>query len=400
MSGKWVKTLRILLPTAVLLASGASVAAPEAPAVPAEVKLRAAPARWLFTDQKGMTLYTFDRDVTQGVSSCVKACAEKWPPLLASADAQPSGAWSVITRPEGTLQWAYSDKPVYRFVRDAFPGAQFGERPENDHWHVAGQVIPSPADVKVERTPQGFILSDFDGMALYTLSTDKVSSKTMRVASAAGSVPAQVVEVKSACARDCQMTWRPLQAPWITASPGGDWAIVLRADRIRQWAFRGKPLYTYSGDGKPAEINGDGVSAADGEASVALLEAPPALPSWVTFASTDGGEVLADPQRKTLYQFDAEQNVNRPSGGASERGCNQYCLDFYQPVLAKADAKPVADWTVITNINGQKQWAHKGLPLFTYRKDYVPGEITGTKNYRVFFPIMRKGGAMQGTGGS
>ena len=396
MTGKLGNTLLALA----LFASGAAVAAPPPPAAPAEVKLNATPARWLLTDQKGMTLYTFDRDVTPGISTCFKACAEKWPPLLATAESKPMGDWTVIKRADEGFQWAYKDKPLYRYVRDAFVGAQFGERPENDLWHVAAQSIPTPADAKVAQTAYGHILTDFDGMALYTLSSDKVTGSSVRVASNAAIPAMAAADIKSNCDRACLVNWRPLEAPWMTVPATPDWSIAMRDDKTRQWLFKGKPLYTYAGDSKPFDVEGDGLTAARGEFNVALLEAPPAWPSWVTFASTDGGEVVADTQRRTLYQFDAEQNVNRPSGGASERGCNQYCLDFYVPVLAKADAKPVGEWTLITNISGQKQWAYKGLPLFTYKKDAVAGEITGTKNYRVFFPLMRMGGAMQGTGGS
>lgn len=400
MAGKMGHTLQTLTAIA-LLVSGAALAAPPTPAAPAEVKLHATPARWILTDLKGMTLYTFDRDVTPGVSSCFKACAEKWPPLMAPADAKPMGEWTVIKRADEGFQWAYRDKPLYRFVRDAFAGSQFGERPENDLWHVAAEAIPTPADAKVMQTAHGHILTDFDGMSLYTFSSDKVVGSTVRVASNAAAMPAMAMgEIKSNCGRECLVNWHPLEASWMTVSTAPDWSIALRDDKTRQWVYKGKPLYTYSGDSKPADVEGDGLAVARGEVSVALLEAPPAWPNWVTFASTDGGEVVADPERRTLYQFDAEQNVNRPSGGASERGCNQYCLDFYVPVIAKADAKPVGDWTLITNIHGQKQWAYKGLPLFTYKKDARAGEITGTKNYRVFFPLMRMGGAMQGTGGS
>ena len=395
-------TLAALAAFAVGAASAAPASTTQALTVPAEIGVRVTQARTLFTDKQGMTLYTFDRDVTPGTSTCVKDCAQKWIPIKAPEGAKSAGDWSPIKHPEGGLQWTYKDKPLYRYVRDAFPGAQFGERPENDLWHVAAQAIATPPDAKVVATPYGLVLADFEGMTLYTLSSDKVAAAApVKVVSNVAIHPnAGLPIVKSDCVADCVMNWRPLLAPWITTAPGGDWSIVLREDRVKQWAYKGKPLYTYAGDNKTTEIKGSDLKGAEGTWKSVMLEPAPSLPGWITFASTDGGEVLADPDRKTLYAFDAEQNVNRPSGGASERGCNQYCLDFYKPVLAKPGAKGVADWTVVTNINGDGQWAYKGLLLFTYIKDKVPGEITGTKNYRVFFPIMRQGGPMQGTGGS
>jgi predicted lipoprotein with Yx(FWY)xxD motif len=44
-------------------------------------------------DGKGMTLYIFDRD-TAGKSNCNGQCATNWPPLMAAADAKPSGDWT------------------------------------------------------------------------------------------------------------------------------------------------------------------------------------------------------------------------------------------------------------------------------------------------------------------
>jgi predicted lipoprotein with Yx(FWY)xxD motif len=83
----------------------------------------------------GMTLYTFDRDTT-GTSNCNDQCATKWPPLLAGADAKPSGDWSIVTRADGSKQWAYKGKPLYVFYKDANPGDVGGDG-VNNVWHIA-----------------------------------------------------------------------------------------------------------------------------------------------------------------------------------------------------------------------------------------------------------------------
>lgn len=89
----------------------------------------------VLTNDKGMTLYTFDRDAA-GKSNCNGQCAQNWPPLTASADAQPSGDWSVVTRDDGTKMWAYKGKPVYLWMRDTKPGDTTGEG-VNNVWKVA-----------------------------------------------------------------------------------------------------------------------------------------------------------------------------------------------------------------------------------------------------------------------
>ena len=90
----------------------------------------------VLTDDKGMTLYTFDKDKdVPGKSACNGACAENWPPLKASASSQPTGDWTIVARDDGTKQWAYKGKPVYLWVKDKKPGDKTGDGVK-DVWHV------------------------------------------------------------------------------------------------------------------------------------------------------------------------------------------------------------------------------------------------------------------------
>ena len=89
-----------------------------------------------FTNANGMTLYTFNRDMT-GYSNCNAQCALDWPPLLAGADAKAAGDWSIVTRDDGKRQWAYKGKAVYAFTKDAKPGDAGGEGADSGKWHVA-----------------------------------------------------------------------------------------------------------------------------------------------------------------------------------------------------------------------------------------------------------------------
>ena len=89
------------------------------------------------TDAAGMTLYTFDRDAG-GKSACNGPCATNWPPLAAGADAKTTGEWTVITRDDGSKQWAYKGKPLYAWAKDAKPGDKTGDG-VNNVWHAAKQ---------------------------------------------------------------------------------------------------------------------------------------------------------------------------------------------------------------------------------------------------------------------
>ena len=87
----------------------------------------------------GMTLYTFDKDAAgSSKSTCNGPCAVNWPPLMAAAADQASGDWSIVTRDDGSKQWAYKGKPLYRWVKDQKPGDKTGDG-VNKVWHIATQ---------------------------------------------------------------------------------------------------------------------------------------------------------------------------------------------------------------------------------------------------------------------
>ncbi|MCP2075301.1 UNVERIFIED_ORG: putative lipoprotein with Yx(FWY)xxD motif [Pseudomonas lini] len=90
----------------------------------------------MFTDHKGMTLYTFAND-KDGRSVCNDKCAQNWPPLMVEGEAKPSGKWTVITRDDGKKQWAYDGKPLYTFIMDKKEGDMTGDEKMDGAWKIA-----------------------------------------------------------------------------------------------------------------------------------------------------------------------------------------------------------------------------------------------------------------------
>lgn len=90
----------------------------------------------ILADAKGMTLYTFAKDQV-GVSNCNDNCAKNWPPLMAPADAKPMGDWTIVTRADGSRQWAYKGMPVYGWIKDTKPGDNTGNGVGNGAWKTA-----------------------------------------------------------------------------------------------------------------------------------------------------------------------------------------------------------------------------------------------------------------------
>ena len=91
----------------------------------------------IFTDAKGMTLYTWDKDAV-GVSNCYDQCAVNWPPLLVPAATEVSGDWSLVDRKDSTDMKivAYKGWPLYLWVKDKVPGDTTGDG-VGGTWHTA-----------------------------------------------------------------------------------------------------------------------------------------------------------------------------------------------------------------------------------------------------------------------
>ena len=113
---------------ALALCACASMTAPDVPVKAADGVL---------VGPNGMALYTFDRDTAgSGKSACNGPCATNWPPLMAKAGATATGDWSVVTRDDGSRQWAHKGKPLYYWAKDTKAGDRTGDG-VNNVWHVA-----------------------------------------------------------------------------------------------------------------------------------------------------------------------------------------------------------------------------------------------------------------------
>jgi predicted lipoprotein with Yx(FWY)xxD motif len=127
----------VLLSANQALAHGSESAPPpmkKGPSAPAQVVQTSAGA--ILVDLKGMTLYYFDRDDSGNKSNCDGKCAERWVPLAASADAEATGDFTVITRNDGSKMWAYRYRPLYTSQTDKAPGDANGAA-ASTQWHIA-----------------------------------------------------------------------------------------------------------------------------------------------------------------------------------------------------------------------------------------------------------------------
>ncbi|MEU4893852.1 SCO0930 family lipoprotein [Streptomyces sp. NPDC044780] len=210
------------------------------------------------TDSEGWTLYRFDEDTPKPAkSTCNDDCATKWPAVPAD-DATAtagidSGALGSVTRSDGTQQLTLAGWPVYRFAGDTAPGDTKGQGVGGTWNALAPDGKPAGKAAATDDSLQlmvrndaelGKVIVDGDGMTVYRF--DKDSAWPM----------------KTGCLGACLDTWKPVKAVDTTKVAGVDAAKVTsfkRPDGTRQAAFDCWLLYTFTGDEKPGDINGQGV---------------------------------------------------------------------------------------------------------------------------------------------
>lgn len=64
---------------------------------------------------------------------------------------------------------------------------------------------------------------------------------------------------KSMCNGECAKNWPPLMVKADDEPAKDKWSVVMRDDGTKQWAYDGKPLYTFIKDKKAGETTGDGM---------------------------------------------------------------------------------------------------------------------------------------------
>ena len=326
---------------------------------------------WLLTNAAGMTLYTFTRDLDPTKSACDEECIVTWPPLKASANVVTEGDWSTLKRDDGSLQWAFRGKPLYTYSRDVTPDDANGDAIRRQ-WYVATKHIAMPPGFAILKTEHGQLMTDLNNMSLYVSDADKPDA--------------------SACDAICARSWPPVEAWWSAATTSGDWSVVTRDDGTKQWAYKSKPLYRYAGDFNPSDIAGDGIEMRQ----AIILEPLPPVADWITYQQSDGGEILADPQGKTIY---AHNFVPGQTGFIPRADDGMDRPYDWTPVLAAADAKRIGYWSIVTHADGTRQWARRGLLLYTNNRDQEPGDLNGVRSTdRIWLPITRSGQTMAGTG--
>ena len=212
-----------------------------------------------FTNSAGMPLYIFDGDPVRDKTACTAGpCTNHWVPALAGQLARPVGEFTVLSRDDGIFQWAYRGKALYAFDGDTQPGDAVGSTIDKRWQVVLVRRHFMPGNVTIRHNHfEGYNLATADGMTIYEL--DRFRSvnggHSLRIGSESSAQIGRMIGTHG-CDAACLSAWRPLLAP-ANAQPSGKWEIATRDDGNKQWVYQGYALYTYTGDNRPGDMNGN-----------------------------------------------------------------------------------------------------------------------------------------------
>jgi predicted lipoprotein with Yx(FWY)xxD motif len=278
----------------------------------------------------------------------------------------------------------------------------------------------STVAVKSAESELGPILVGVDGRTLYGFTND--------------------TPIQSNCEGTCAEAWPPIVVPanW-TVAPGVDSGIfntITRSDGTLQLVAGKYPLYAYSGDTAPGDVNGQGsgdvwfvvdtagslvedAAVTDDEATedeatedaatedeatedttsqYATTESTEpatggeAPPKAVFIGETPLGVALTDADGFTLYGF-TNDGDGRPT-------CNDACADAWPPLLVDGDTLPegldAAVFSVVQRDDGSHQLKAGKWPLYRFAGDEDPGQTNGQGSGDVWFVVNPDGTLKKG----
>ncbi|KUO17499.1 SCO0930 family lipoprotein [Streptomyces dysideae] len=221
----------------------------------------------VLTDSLGLTLYRFDKDTAEPAkSNCDGDCAKTWPPV--PADDASAGAGieksllGEVTRTDGTKQLTIGGWPAYRYVKDVNAGDAKGQGVKGTWYALA------PDGKKAKSEAAGAEAADLPGLStrndpkLGEIVVDKNGHTVYRF------MKDTQWPMSTACTGDCLDKW-PVVAPVDAkdtkgidlqgSTPNRGYVVFDRPDGIKQQSIDCVPIYTFAGDKKPGDTNGQGV---------------------------------------------------------------------------------------------------------------------------------------------
>ncbi len=215
----------------------------------------------VLTDFEGRTLYAFDGDPRDDGQACTdEGCELRWLPVATPALAREVGDFTVVVRADGSRQWAYNARPLYRFSGDLLPGDVHG-RAADARWRAAALTHNiRPKGVAVFTLPGYGDVLTLDGRTLYTGSAFEKywGGRNLRDSFRVAYFRGKRLGGNACVDEACLQMWHPFRAP-VGARSHGFWEVITRGDGTAQWAYKGFALYTYAGDTASGQNRGQAI---------------------------------------------------------------------------------------------------------------------------------------------
>lgn len=233
---------------------------------------------------------------------------------------------------------------------------------------AAAADVQQVADVTlsaVEVDGLGQILTDQDGYTLYRFTMDSAQPPT------------------STCDTACAAKWPPLTSEVDIEVSGVDRSLigtVTRDDGANQVTVNGWPVYKFTGDVAPGEVNGQGVHgtwfAVTPDGGKAGAQPEQSGPVQIVAADLPGfGPALTDQDGRTLYLF------TKDTKAPSKSVCDGACAELWPPVPDDGDVQVTGvDKAIVgsvTRADGTEQVTVGGWPVYRYANDTDAGQTNG-----------------------
>jgi len=206
----------------------------------------------------------------------------------------------------------------------------------------------------------GNVLTDNNGRSLYFFAKDVAGA--------------------SVCVDGCAINWPPFykENPSIgTGLSATDFAVITRTDGNKQTTYKGWPLYFYSKDATPGDVNGDAFGGlwAIGKAdytvmfgNAQLIGADGAQYNDQGVAAAGSSQFITDANGRTVYLF--SKDTHNTNVFTKPDLSNNAVWPMFE-VSSVGSIPTVLDKTVFATITvfGKTQLVYKGHPLYYFVQD-------------------------------
>jgi predicted lipoprotein with Yx(FWY)xxD motif len=187
-------------------------------------------------------------------------------------------------------------------------------------------------------------------------------------------------EGEPTCTGPCVEKWPPLildqeGEPTVGEGLPGQAGTVAWEDGSLQVTYNGWPLYYYYEDTQPGQANGHGRED--------VWFAMPPTTIALSPSGEAGGGHLTSASGLTLYVFHEDHE--------NESYCFQECAVAWPPLVVPEEVEPTAGpgltgvISTTQRLDGSRQVTYAGWPLYFFKGDLKPGDMTGQGLKEVWF---------------